>query len=239
MWKGLPFIALLALAAPALCQPTARADAHLTLPTGLCRTAIAIAEQTARIPAQLLAAIARVESGRFDPVANRVNPWPWTINAEGRSMAFETKSQAIAAVEALQAQGMRSIDVGCVQVNLMHHPQAFMSLDQAFDPLVNARYAAQFLTQLREKMGDWIQATAHYHSATPEFGGAYQSKVIAAWPEEQRIALSSRVIGIPPSSGQIIAPSLSKSGAPLPSLARPVRLTPTQLIRTPRRGDRS
>ena len=149
-------------------------------------------------------------------------------------MVFDTKRQAIAAVEALQAQGMRSIDVGCVQVNLMHHPQAFVSLDQAFDPLANARYAAQFLTQLREKTGDWLLATAHYHSATPEFGNTYQSKVTAAWPEEQRIALSSRVIGIAADSGQIIAPSLSQSGSRLPSLARPARLLPTQTTRLPR-----
>ena len=41
-----------------------------------------------------------------------------------------------------RAQGARSIDVGCMQVNLLHHADAFASLEQAFDPVANARYAA-------------------------------------------------------------------------------------------------
>ncbi len=220
---------LLSLAAPAAAEPVGR----LAPPAGVCRVAVAQAEQAARVPAQLLAAMARVESGRPDPVSNRINPWPWTINAEGRPMVFETKQDAIAAVQALQAQGMRSIDVGCVQVNLMHHPLAFASLEEAFDPHANARYAAKFLTELRERLGDWVLATAHYHSATPEFGTAYQQKVLQAWPEEQKIALQTRVMGIPTNSGEPIAASLAQSGAPLPGLVRPQRLLPAS-ARLPR-----
>ena len=52
-------------------------------------------------------------------------------------------------MRAVQAQGVRSIDIGCMQVNLMHHPNAFATLDAAFDPLANALYAARFLTELR------------------------------------------------------------------------------------------
>src|SRR5690242_7431953 len=82
-------------------------------PGGLCRTAIAAAERSWRLPAGLLPAIGRVESGRPDPQTGRVQSWPWTINAEGVGRFFETKEQAIAAVQALQARGVRSIDVGC------------------------------------------------------------------------------------------------------------------------------
>ena len=58
------------------------------------------------------------------------------------------RRQAIAAVKALQARGVRSIDVGCMQINLSYHPHAFRDLDQAFDPHANAAYAERFLTQL-------------------------------------------------------------------------------------------
>ena len=91
-------------------------------PGTLCRPAIAAAEQASAIPPQLLAAIGRVESGRRDPASGVMAPWPWTINAEGQGSFFDTKAQAIAAVQALQARGVQSIDVGCMQVNLMHHP---------------------------------------------------------------------------------------------------------------------
>ena len=108
----------------------------------LCEAAIASAESAVSLPPRLLGAIAKVESGRPDATTGAIHPWPWTIDAEGQGQFFATKEQAIAAVRALQAQGVQSIDVGCMQVNLMHHPRAFASLDQAFDPTTNARYTA-------------------------------------------------------------------------------------------------
>ncbi len=152
----------------------------------LCRSAIAMAEREQGLPVHLLAAIGRVESGRQDGAAGAPHPWPWTINAEGQGAFFDTKAQAVAAVRALQARGVRSIDVGCLQVNLLHHPDAFASLEQAFDPGANAGYAARFLRQLQGQAGAWPKAIAQYHSATPELGEPYAAKVMAVWPEENR-----------------------------------------------------
>jgi hypothetical protein len=152
----------------------------------------------------LLAAIGRVESGRRDPGTGIWGAWPWTINAEGTGAYFDTKAEAIQAVEALRARGVRSIDVGCMQVNLMHHPTAFPNLDMAFEPAVNADYAARFLIQLHEQTGDWTTATADYHSANPDEGGPYAAKVTSVWPEEQRKA------GLAPSGpGGALGQSLS------------------------------
>jgi hypothetical protein len=154
----------------------------------LCRQAIAVAEAAHAIPTHLLAAIGRVESGRRDPNTGLRHPWPWTINAEGEGHFFESKAQAIAFVTALQARGARSIDVGCMQVNLMYHPTAFTGLDQAFDPRANADYAAQFLRQLYGQTNNWPKATAFYHSATPELGEPYQQQVMNVWPQEANIS---------------------------------------------------
>jgi hypothetical protein len=154
----------------------------------LCRQAIAAAEVAHAIPAHLLAAIGRVESGRRDPVSGVQHPWPWTINAENEGRFFDTKAQAVAFVTALQARGVRSIDVGCMQVNLMHHPAAFTGLEQAFDPRANADYAARFLRQLYGQTNNWPKATALYHSATPELGEPYQQQVMNVWPQEASIA---------------------------------------------------
>jgi len=169
---------------------TARAAPFISAvaPGSLCRAGIIAAERAAALPPQLLSAIGRVESGRRDPVSGAMAPWPWTINAEGQGSFYDTKAQAIAAAQALQARGVRSIDVGCMQINLMHHPDAFASLDQAFDPSANAAYAARFLTNLHAQTNDWSRAAARYHSATPELGAAYQAKVATALTQERQIA---------------------------------------------------
>jgi len=180
-----PIIALLfCLLGSARAEPLVSAPA----PGALCRGAIAAAEHAAAIPPLLMAAIGRVESGRRDPVSFVMAPWPWTINADGQGSFYDTKAQAIAVVRALQAHGVQSIDVGCMQVNLMHHPDAFASLDQAFDPSANAAYAARFLNELHAETNDWSRAAGLYHSATPGLAAEYQAKVAAAWMQERRLA---------------------------------------------------
>jgi hypothetical protein len=57
----------------------------------VCRQAIAAAERAHGIPAHLLAAIARVESGRRDQASGTFNPWPWTINADGAGSFYDNK----------------------------------------------------------------------------------------------------------------------------------------------------
>ncbi|MBI0537298.1 hypothetical protein D9599_17160 [Roseomonas sp. KE2513] len=170
---------LLLLPGSALAQPS---------PTALCRAAIASAEREYGIPAGLLAAIGRVESGRRDPATGEQGPWPWTMNAEGRGKFFPTKAEAVAEVGQLRAAGMRIIDVGCMQINLHHHANAFASLEEAFDPLADARYAARFLKSLQGNAGDWMVAAGHYHSQTPGRADAYRAQVALRWPEEQQQA---------------------------------------------------
>ncbi|HEY8612932.1 MAG TPA: transglycosylase SLT domain-containing protein [Roseomonas sp.] len=144
-----------------------------------CRRAIAAVEPGSGIPAGLLGAIALVEAGRAAP-SGRPEPWPWSWNAAGESGTAPTKAGAVAAVAALLARGVRSIDVGCMQVNLMHHPDAFPNLEAAFDPAANARYAARFLTRLRGAAPDWGEAIGRYHSGEAERGAAYNRRVALA-----------------------------------------------------------
>ncbi|MBP0447054.1 transglycosylase SLT domain-containing protein [Roseomonas sp. SSH11] len=144
-----------------------------------CRRAIAAVEPGSSVPAGLLGAIALVETGRASP-SGAPEPWPWSWNAAGESGTAPSKAAAIAAVSALQARGVRSIDVGCMQVNLMYHPDAFPNLEAAFDPVANTRYAARFLTQLRGGTPDWGTAIGRYHSGEAERGAAYNRRVALA-----------------------------------------------------------
>ncbi len=178
-----PFRCLLAVLL--LCPPfaVARGAPGASRSPALCDPAIASAEDSLRLPPHLLEAIAQVESGRPEPSTGRLQPWPWTINADGDGAFFASKTEAIAAVRALQARGVRSIDVGCMQVNLLFHPAAFASLEQAFDPHANAQYAAHFLNVLHAGSRDWSGAIAAYHSQTQALGADYRRRVLALWQD--------------------------------------------------------
>lgn len=146
-----------------------------------CSSAIDAAEHIIGIPHDLLAAIGRVETGRRDPRTGAWAAWPWSVDIDGQGAFYDTREQAIAAVRAAQARGGRSIDVGCLQVNLLHHPNAFPNLEDAFDPAANAMFAARFLSQLFAQAGSWPKAAAMYHSATPNLGIPYEERVLATW----------------------------------------------------------
>ncbi len=161
--------------------PPAVVPAPPLTPPAMCEVAIASAEATAKLPDRVLTAIALRESGRVDPDTGRARPWPWTINFEGTGHFYASAQEAITAVQTIQASGGQSIDVGCMQVNLMHHPDAFASLEEAFDPAHNAAYAGRFLKSLFAALGDWGSAIAGYHSRTPGIGEPYRDQVVATW----------------------------------------------------------
>lgn len=138
-------------------------------------------ERANSIPTHLLAAIATTESGRHHEGLGMNVPWPWTINVEGKGYFFASKAEAIANTQNFLAKGYNSIDVGCMQVNLKHHPKAFANLNEAFDPAQNVAYAAKFLRTNYASTGDWIKATAAYHSRTPKYGARYLAKIEKSW----------------------------------------------------------
>jgi hypothetical protein len=141
--------------------------------------AIATAEQRYAAPANLLATIAKVESGRPIPPGNAVGPWPWAIDADGAAYFFDTKAQAVAWARDAMAHGVRYIDVGCMQIDLPMHPAAFRTLEDAFDPAINVDYGARYLKSLRdtETGGDWTEAVGLYHSHTPALAADYRQRV--------------------------------------------------------------
>lgn len=154
----------------------------------LCHRHIKAAEKLLELPAHLLTAISRTESGRWSREHQAHLAWPWTVMAEGKGRYLPSKAAAIAEVKALQAKGVGNIDVGCMQINLHFHPDAFESLEQAFDPAFNVAYAASFLSDLRTSQNSWTKAIGRYHSATPQFANRYRAKVFRYWNEEKRLA---------------------------------------------------
>lgn len=155
---------------------------------GLCDRAAATAADESGVPIDILLAISRVETGRSQDGV--LHPWPWTINADGAGAFYDTKEEAVAAATAHLGDGTGTFDVGCFQINHGYHGAEFSGLDDMFDPLANARYAARFLTQLHQETGTWADAVASYHSRTPGLAEAYLDQVrkVIEGPEVAELA---------------------------------------------------
>ena len=154
-----------------LSSPVAAALRDVSL---LCDHAARVASDAEGVPLDVLQAISRTETAR--PGAAELQPWPWTVNMEGTGRWFESEDEARAYVFAHFKRGARSFDVGCFQINYKWHGQAFRSIDEMFDPVRNARYAARFLMQLFNETGDWSAAAGAYHSRTPTYAKSYAAK---------------------------------------------------------------
>ncbi|HIJ61699.1 MAG TPA: transglycosylase SLT domain-containing protein [Rhodospirillaceae bacterium] len=186
------------------CQPGAAKPALAATDQQLCGEETARQEAANGIPRRLLHAISLVESGRWDADRRASFAWPWTVTAEGEGRYLPTKRAAVDEVRRLQADGVRNIDVGCMQVNLQAHPDAFSSLDEAFEPATNVAYAAQFLIDLFRTAGDWPTAGAWYHSQTPELASGYKAKLMTTWTQ----ALGHRDEGLQLASTDAARPPL-------------------------------
>ena len=212
-------------ALPAYAAPAVPRLVEQSLDQGLhCRRAIQQAESGSGLPQHMLVAIARVESGRRDPISGRFHPWPWTINAGGRGHFFDSKAEAVAYTRQLQQRGVRSFDVGCMQVNMMYHPNAFQDLDEAFEPAANARYAVKFLRQLKDKTGSWETASTWYHSANPEHGTPYRAMVVSAMGAEARNP--AEYASLP----DVPAPQQARSSQPVVSAMRSMPAGPGTVV---------
>lgn len=148
------------------------------LESNRCTRIFSYFERKYRIPSHTLHSIALKESGKGHSQHKIRIVWPWTVNVEGQGYFFDTKREAISFVKKQILAGKESIDVGCMQINLKHHPEAFLSLDHAFDPKKNISYGAEFLRSKYDQLGNWHKAIAHYHSATHELGFKYKQDVI-------------------------------------------------------------
>lgn len=173
------FLALLMLLQPA----QARAAYDINSDTALvCMNATQKMEKVYQIKKHMLTTISNVETGRWNERHKQKTAWPWTVNAQGKGMFFKTKAEAVKEVKRLQAEGVKSIDVGCMQINLVYHPDAFENIEEAFDPQTNVEYAAKFLKNLYENNGkDWIKAAMAYHSSVPGKALQYKKKIVSTY----------------------------------------------------------
>ena len=186
LWRiGLWFLAA-ALAGPL--PASANIAQALEKQGDFCAQATSRTERVEGVPSHLLRAISLAETGRWDEKRQASFAWPWTVTSGGKGRYYATKAEAVAEVRRLSARGVRNIDVGCMQVNLLYHKDAFATLEEAFEPASNAAYAASFLKDLYATSGSWSAAAGFYHSRNPANNRPYKLKVIKLWNEARRAA---------------------------------------------------
>ena len=194
IWLLAAALALIIIAAPLRLTAAPLSYSNLLKNGNFCARSIAKEERRLGIPHRLLHALSIKESGRWVKEDRANITWPWTVNAGGNGRHFNNRQNAIRHVRKLQKEGKRNIDIGCMQINLHYHPNAFKTIEAGFDPATNVAYAAKFLSALKENHGTWQLAVRHYHSANQTKSGPYQNKVFQIWKAALRSGNTSTAI---------------------------------------------
>lgn len=209
--------------------------------SSLCDAAARTAAREAGIPPEIMLALTRTETGRRRDGA--LAPWPWTVNMEGEGRWFDDPDEALAFVETRRKGGARSFDIGCFQINHRWHGDAFGSVNEMFDPLANARYAARFLNEIRAESAahrdDWGRIAGAYHSRTPSFAKRYRDRFARILEATRRRDGDGRAAApgapraiIPLGAGQGGAPAAGRAIIP-PGSVGLAALSPAAALRSP------
>jgi soluble lytic murein transglycosylase-like protein len=132
------------------------------------------AAQSFDVPADLIRAIARVESGLS----------PWTINVEGKGYVFDSKEKAMEKAQEADKSG-KSYDSGVMQVNNFWLKKYGIPLEAALDPAANIHLGSWILKQELLRHGETWSAVGAYHSPNTDKSQIYIEKIknsLAAGP---------------------------------------------------------
>lgn len=138
---------------------------------------MAVAEMNTGVPAKYIKATCTHESKSF--YKGKKQPWPWTLNVEGKGIYFKNKDAAVTYANLYISKGKKNLDIGMCQINWYWHGQQFNSVAELIEPLNNVIYAANYLKKL-SKGKTWEYAIGAYHSpSNPKRAKAYLKKVLS------------------------------------------------------------
>lgn len=110
------------------------------------------------VPTGILYAVGLTETGRKGSLQ------PYALNIAGRAVFARSVQHALEEFEAARREGVKLIDMGCMQINHHYHGDRFADPAQMLDPARNVDYAARFLVQLKRRHQTWSMAVARYHA---------------------------------------------------------------------------
>ncbi len=149
---------LLALPIGPFAAYTSDARAATANATNICEREMSRAADKYGVPLSVLYAVGLTESGQ------RQSLQPLAMNIEGRAYFAKSLDDALREFEAARADGLKLIDVGCMQIDFHWHGDQFASVKAMFDPKANVDYGARLLSGLKKQEGSWTMAVARYHA---------------------------------------------------------------------------
>lgn len=149
---------LLRIALAAACISSAATFAAHAAGANACEAEILRASERYGVPAGILYAVGLTETG------NKGSLHPNALNIEGRAVFARSPQHALSEFENARRNGIKLIDLGCMQINHHYHADKFDGVGQMLDPRRNVDYAARFLTELKARHGSWSMAVARYHA---------------------------------------------------------------------------
>ncbi|MCG6114404.1 MAG: lytic transglycosylase domain-containing protein [Mesorhizobium sp.] len=123
-----------------------------------CEAEIIRASQRHGVPEGILYAVGLTETGQ------RGSLHPNALNIAGRAVFASSRGDAVREFNRARQEGVRLIDLGCMQINHHYHQEHFTSVEAMLDPRLNVDYAARFLAQLKTRHDTWSMAVARYHA---------------------------------------------------------------------------
>jgi hypothetical protein len=121
----------------------------------------------------ILYAVALVESARIN--ARLAAPWPWALNRQGRPIIPSSRLEARGILNDALNKGIRSIDVGLMQVNVRWNGHRVHRPDDLLDPETNIRVGADVLTEAIDSApGDLALGIGRYHTGWRNDTDAYR-----------------------------------------------------------------
>lgn len=148
--------------------PQARASAPAA---SSCLPHIAQAERHYALPEGLLLAIAMTESG------HQGAPYPWALNIGGTPYFPADYQRAARLVRTDHGAPRRDVAIGCMQIHMTYHLDAFGAPEWALHPVYNVWYAAGFLHDLAVRHQSWVSAIGRYHASNPSAQRDYICRV--------------------------------------------------------------
>ncbi|MDE2051910.1 MAG: lytic transglycosylase domain-containing protein [Gammaproteobacteria bacterium] len=147
-------------------------QAHSAVAISIVPPAYRWAARAAHVPASILFAVAREESGM--PIRGRWIPWPWTLNVAGAPHRFASQAEACAALgRALRKSPSGPIDVGLGQIDLGYYGDRVATPCDLLNPYLNLLLAARILRGFHHVDEGWMTAVGRYHRPA---GGAPAEK---------------------------------------------------------------
>lgn len=124
----------------------------------ICERQMAQAAARHGVPLGMLYAVGLTESGK------RGSLQPYAMNIGGKAYFGASAADVMERLAQAQREGVRLVDLGCMQINHHYHRAKFASLEAMIDPAQNVEYATRFLKELKEREGSWTLAVARYHA---------------------------------------------------------------------------